>query len=200
MFEWFKRRADRGTVVVASLRRRTDGRLRKLPEDVEFINAMKLVTRTTGLMQKPEFDAATCQLTEADLRLDLLNVWHTSHQLCRPDTDAIVETWLRPKNLKNACYYGRVDVVQRVLGAGMAPTNKDEGDPIAAAIGAWVVTPLHVRCVELLFSAGAEATFVQFDEYAVESVGSPEDRAILRLLLAAAERSTDPLVRARAQK
>jgi hypothetical protein len=172
-----------------------------LEADIEFIDEMIAETRAAGILREPRFDAATCRLVEAELQIDLLNVWHTTRQRQHPETSVIVGNWIRPKHLGHACYFGRVDVVQKSIEGGLPLDGSDYGgDPIAAAMEAWVVTTLHVRCVELLFEAGAAATLAQFDAISAESVGSECDRALTTLLVTHASRSPDPSVRARAKE
>ena len=170
-----------------------------LPEDYAFIRRMRELVHASGLMREAHFDAVTCRFVGAGLRLDLLNVWHTTQQLKHPDTETIVAGWLRPKQLGQACYFGRVDVVERAITSG-APLDGSDfgGDPIAGAIEASVVTELHVECVERLFAAGAEATLAQFESHEAESIGSPLDRELLRLLVEYGRESKDPKVRAKA--
>ena len=175
--------------------------MKRLPEDVDFIDEMIAEARAAGVMRHPHFDGATCQLVERDLRIDLLNVWHTTRQLAHPDAKEIVGSWIRPKHLGHACYFGRLDVVRAWIDAGRPLDGRDYGgDPIAAAIEAWVVTPLHVRCVEALFEAGAAVTMAQFDAFAAESVGTELDGALATMLVNHARRSADPAVRARAME
>lgn len=168
-----------------------------LYEDSEFIDKMRAVLRDAGVMHAPCFDVENCQLVERDLRIDLINVWHTTNQLRNSATSEIVENWARPKHLGHACYFGRLDIVERAIALGLVLDGSDYGgDPVAAAIEAWVVTPLHVRCVELLYNAGAPATLGQFQSFAAESVGNdPCEQVLLELLLRQAHRSTDPAVR-----
>jgi hypothetical protein len=171
-----------------------------LPDDVAFVEAMKDVACARGLMRRPVFDEKSCQLVEADVRVDLLNVWHACRQRRHPRTAEIIDDWIQPRHLGHACHFGRIDVVRRAVETN-SPLNGEDygGNPIAAAIEAYVVTELHVQCVEALFAAGATATLDQFDSYSAESVGSDCDRAVLALLLNYAGHSGDPAVRAKAK-
>ena len=172
-----------------------------LPQDVAFIEKVMEVSRAKGVMRHPTFDGGSCQLVESDLRLDLYNLWHRSWQLRHRDSEAIVGHWIAPTNLEQACYFGRVDVVQARIQADTPLDGRDcGGDPIAAAIEACVVTPLHVRCVELLFAAGVPVTHTQFDSHGVESMGTRLDFQIFDLLLERASRSPDTTLRERAAK
>ena len=158
------------------------------------------MVRARGLMTHPVFDAETNTLVEGELRIDLLNVWHVTHQLEHPDTDATLERWIAPQHLGLACSLGRVDAVATLIAAGSPVDGADYGgDPIAAAIEAWVVTPLHVQCVERLFAAGAKATLTQFQSVQAESTGTGHDRAIIMMLVEHARSSDDPEVRARGE-
>ena len=169
-----------------------------LTEDLEFVRAMTRAVQSTGLMQNPTFNPASSQLTEGRLALDLFNVWHATQQLDHPESRTIVDNWLRPKHLGHACYFGRADVVQSAIDKGLPLDGEDYGgNPIAAAFEAYVTTPLHLRCVELLFEAGARATLGQF-EANLESVGSKIDGEMRRLLVEHALRSADPAVHAKA--
>jgi hypothetical protein len=168
-----------------------------LLDDHAFVQRMIDVARAAGVMRAPRFDRDACQLIEGDLRLDLLNVWHLSWQLERPRADEVARAWISPADLESACMFGRVDVVERAIAHGL---RLGGSDPIAAAVGAWVVTPLHVRCAELLFAAGASATLAQLDAHAAESVGREHDRAMFALILRQARTSSDPRVRARVER
>lgn len=171
-----------------------------LPDDVVFVERAVAVARASGLMQRPRFDRVACQLVEGQLHVDLLSPWHETRQLTRPDTEQILERWARPQYLAHACSFGRLDRVRAAV-AAKEPLDgdRDHGNPIAAAIAAWVVTPLHLACIETLFAAGASATLDQFDAFTAESVGGELDAAIRSLLIAHGQASEDPAVRAKAQ-
>ena len=170
-----------------------------LTKDTVFIEKMKAIVRSAGLMKDPHFKVPECQLVEGNLTLDLLNVWHETHQGQRPNADEYVECWLRPKHLGHACYYGRVDVVEAAIKAGRPLDGQDyRGNPIAAAFEAFVTTKLHLRCIELLFEAGARPSLLQFRAYQVESMGREIDAAMMAVLVRYAERSDDAALRERA--
>ncbi len=170
-----------------------------LTEDVVFVDRMMTVVKSSGLMGRPVFDRAACRFVEGPLLLDLLNVWHLTLERQPVETEEIIERWLRPKHLGHACYFGRVDVVESAINTGLPLDGADfGGNPIAAAFEAFVTTPLHLRCVELLFRAGAKATLEQFNAHSVESTGSSVDVAMRLVLVEHAKRSKDPAVRARA--
>jgi hypothetical protein len=109
--------------------------------------------------------------------------------------------WATPRHLGHACYFGRVDFVQAAIRAGRPLNGEDYGgNPIAAAFEAWVTTPLHLRCVELLFEAGAKPTLEQFQSFGAESVGTDIDFAMLELLIKCAMLSDDPRIWVKAAK
>ncbi len=170
-----------------------------LPDDSAFIARMITSARSSGLMRDPHFDRETCQLVEGSLRLDLRNVWHETRQLSRPDSDEIIEAFLRPRDLAQACYFGRIDLVEAAIAAGR-PLEVERRDPIAAAFSAFVTTSLHLACITRLFEAGAEPTIGQFSAFLVESTGSAIDAAMMSVLVERALRSETPEVRERARE
>jgi hypothetical protein len=150
-----------------------------LHEDAAFIGRMQTTLVEAGVMRAPVFDASTCQLVDGGLRSDLLYGWHESRQLTKPDTPEIVESWVRPTTLAEACYFGRVDFVRRRI----AERNlRGASDGVSAAIGAFCVTPLHVECVRALLEAGVAVTQEHFDTLAAESIGSELDAELAQLL------------------
>lgn len=165
-----------------------------------------------GVFREPIFDQVTHQLVERSpiagvsyrsitpLRVDLLNVYHVTHQLKRPGHDAALRAWATPSHLGEAAYYGRIDVVRRRVAEGAVLDGEDfGGNPIAAAVGAWVVTPLHLECVTHLFEAGAKATLNQLAEWEMESAGSETDLDMLEVLARYGRRSPDSKVRTKAE-
>jgi hypothetical protein len=161
---------------------------------------MTSVAQKRGVMLAPRFDSGACQLVEGELRLDLLNVWHLTRQLSDPDTDQIIDEWIDPKHLGHACSFGRVDVVEKQIKAGLPLDGEDYGgNPIAAAIEAWVLTPLHKECVERLFRAGAKPALSQFDAFR-DAVGSDVDFETMHLVVEHSLRSVDEALRARASE
>jgi hypothetical protein len=112
-----------------------------------------------------------------------------------------IECWLSPPTLTNACYYGRIDIVEKAIAAHQPLDGGSPDDnPIAAAIGAFVTTPLHVQCVERLFAAGAQAHLSQFWASLAESAGRADDVALRELLIIYGLRSSDAAVRAKAEE
>jgi hypothetical protein len=155
-----------------------------LSADTRFHDAALDLARRSGLFRAPRLDPDEGQLVEGDLRVDLLNAWHLGHH--HPETGTgFLETLFAPASLVEAAAYGRVDVVRRAIADGAL----DRGVlAINAAIAAFVVTDLHVTCVEALYAAGVpfhpshEATF------AAESCGLPNDARLRELMNAARAR------------
>jgi hypothetical protein len=167
-----------------------------LPEDKAFIDRAIGMVRKSGVMRDPQFDREACQLVESSLRIDLLNVWHTTTSKSRVEADERFECWIHPKNLANACSYGRVDIVQSAIDRRTELDGQDGGgNPIASAIGAFCTTALHVKCVELLLAAGAKVSDEQFRMWTVESMGSAIDDQLMALLVKYARQSDDPAIR-----
>jgi len=165
----------------------------------QFARKLSSIATAHGVMSDPFLDEKASRLVEGDLQIDLLNIWHQTAQLTHRDSDTLVQTWISPSHLGHVCYFGRVDVVERHIATGLPLDGEDYGgNPIAAAVEAWVVTPLHVRCVELLFDAGAASTMEQFNAWNAESVGSLVDLNMLILLVKYGRRSSDSKVREKA--
>ncbi len=167
-----------------------------LPQDLAFIARASEVARESGLMREPRFDRVTCQLVEGHLRVDLLNLWHETNFRSGARVVDRFECWIRPRHLANACSYGRVDVVQSAIDRRAPLDGQDGGgNPVAAAIGAFCTTALHVECVELLLAAGAKVCEEQFAAGRAESMGSATDAQLMALLVRYAWQSDDPAIR-----
>ncbi|MBM4779825.1 MAG: hypothetical protein GQE15_19140 [Archangiaceae bacterium] len=138
-----------------------------LPEDTAFLDAARAAVIASGLMRAPRFEASG-RFVEGTLQLDLLNAWHR----------ASLAELIAPKTLVSACSFGRIDLVERAI------ARHDALDPatIEAAIGAFVVTDLHVACVEQLFAAGVPHHRSHLETWRAESTGSEHDRRLLELL------------------
>lgn len=178
-----------------------EGRPEAVARRHAFLDRMARAVRGSGLMRAPLIDAANCRFVEGELQLDLLNVWHSSRQLQHPETERIVAGWRHPVHLGQACYFGRVDLVERAVAAGAALDGSDfGGDPVAGAAEAWVVTDLHIACVQRLYASGVPATLIQFHSHGVEAAGTGRDWELLRLMVAQAQKSADPAARGRAAR
>ncbi len=154
-----------------------------LPHDTRFLKRATELVREAGLMREPRFDAESSTLNEGTLVIDLLNVWHHSHQLNHPDTDVFVADWLRPKTLATAAAFGRLDLVKSAIARGAALIGPEAGgDPMQLAIGAFCFTPLHLEIVRCLIAAGVRVTRAHFSTWRVESMGSALDLELLALL------------------
>lgn len=159
------------------------------------------IARAKCVMQRPQYVREPWrQLVEGSLRIDLLNVYHASHQLRAPDAEDSVEAWIDPKHLGHACYFGRVDVVCALIVAGAPLDGQDYGgDPISAAMGAWVTTPLHVECVEALLEAGANLSLAYFSGNP-EAIGSEIDADFLELFVRYGRRAVASDIRRRSEE
>ncbi|MDP1916336.1 MAG: hypothetical protein Q8L14_08825 [Myxococcales bacterium] len=154
-----------------------------LPHDTRFLKRAIELVREAGLMREPRFDAESSTLIEGTMALDLLNVWHHSHQLNHPNTDAFVAEWLRPSTLATAAAFGRLDLVKAAIASGaplVGPTAG--GDPLQLAIGAFCFTRLHLELIRCLIAAGVPVTKAHFSTWKVESMGTPLDFELLALL------------------
>jgi hypothetical protein len=167
-----------------------------LPDDHEFIATMISIARSRGVMTNPTFEPVGYKLVEGPLQLDLLNVWHELRGRTAPEADAVIDCWIAPKHLAQACYFGRVDLVEKAIKAGVPLDVAGRGEnPIATAFTAIVATPLHLKCIELLFAAGAKATLGQFEKHQKESTGTAVEFSMRQLLVENALKSEDPAVR-----
>lgn len=138
-----------------------------LPEDTAFLDAARAAVITSGLMRAPRFEVRG-RFVEGALQLDLLNAWHRS---------SLAEL-ISPKTLVTACSFGRIDLVERAI----SRSEPLDASAIDAAIGAFVVTDLHVACIERLFAAGVPHHPSHLETWKAESTGSEHDQRILELL------------------
>ncbi len=143
-----------------------------LPEDTVFLEAARAAVIASGLMHAPRFEVSG-RFVEGSLQLDLLNAWHLSRH-GRSSLPALIS----PETLVTACSFGRVDLVERAI----ARNEPLDPSSIDAAIGAFVVTDLHVACIERLFAAGVPRQPAHLETWKAESTGSEHDRRILELL------------------
>ncbi|MDX2015735.1 MAG: hypothetical protein SFW67_36410 [Myxococcaceae bacterium] len=152
--------------------------------DTRFHDAALELARRSGLFRDPRLDTDEGQLVEGELRVDLLNAWHLGNH--HPETGlGFLETLFAPASLVEAAAYGRLDVVRHAI----ADQALDRGVPaINAAIAAFVVTDLHVTCVEALYAAGVPFHASHEATFAAESVGLPNDARLLALMNAARSR------------
>jgi len=93
-------------------------------------------------------------------------------------------------DLHRGAYFGRVDVVRRLLASGADPNEHHARDagwvcgptPLNKAIVAWRVTAEHVEVVRMLLGAGARVEPHHIDDHRADSTGSLLDAEILALL------------------
>jgi hypothetical protein len=150
----------------------------RLEHDTEFLAAATHRAVSTRVLGAPTLDANSGCLVDGPPRIDLLNAWH--HSLMRPaQRDRFLAELFDPPDLVVAAAYGRIDLVERALRLGLPV----DGVPaVAAAVGAFVVTDLHVACVEALFRAGVPHHPSQDDAFLAESAGTAQDRVMGELL------------------
>lgn len=100
-------------------------------------------------------------------------------------------------SLHEACYQGKLDEVRRLLTSGASPNEpatpaarewiSSAGPrpmPLNCVAIAWAMTDDHVEIAALLIAYGAVVEESVFEDHNVESVGSPQDAAFLRILSA----------------
>jgi hypothetical protein len=148
-----------------------------------FARFVAEVGRRTGALADPVFVESHFRLFDRGVKIDLYNPWNLTG--CKPDADEDrIARMLQPRELGEAGYLGRVDVVRRFLAAGADP-NAPEPDgvlPICRTLAAWVTTDLHVEVVFALFDAGLIVNRSQIGSLLSETVGSEIDCVLAQLL------------------
>jgi hypothetical protein len=156
--------------------------------DTAFHDAAVRIAQRAGVFRAPRLDPDEGLLEEGDLRVDLLNAWHLFNHHPERGT-GFLETLFAPASLVEAAAYGRLDVVRRAI------TRQDVADGVAAidaAIAAFVLTDLHVACVEALYEAGVPFHSSHEATFAAESCGLPNDARVFALISAARTRASTP--------
>ena len=159
-----------------------DGRVTSA-EARTFAKVVAEVGCRAGSLVAPMFMEPRFRLVDGEVQIDLYNPWHLTG--CKPDPDeAKLASMLRPQELGEAGYLGRVDVVRRFLAAGADP-NAPEPDgvsPIQRTLAAMVTTDLHIQVVSALFDAGLIVRRSSIGSLLAETVGSEIDLALAQLL------------------
>jgi len=151
------------------------------------------MARRLGVLSNPIFDEERFRLVDGDIAIDLYNPWHLTG--CRVDPDEReLARLLAPTELGAAGYLGRIDVVRRLLAAGVDPnaSERDGVSPLQRTLAAWVTTDLHLEVVTALLDAGVIVDREQIGLLLAETAGSEVDGAIAELLTRRARSSPQP--------